>query len=110
MAPEVYAKFSEVLELDQERFEFPPVLWAQILFDFGVGYHQGELEKETILNALIPLYFGRTLSFVQSTRNMDTRQAEEYIEDQCRVFEETKGYFVERWMSTNPPRKAEGYG
>ncbi len=110
MSAEVYAKFAEVIELDKDRFEFPPVLWAKILFDFGVSYHKGALEKDTILNALIPLYFGRTLSFVQSTRNMDTRQAEEYIEDQCRVFEETKGYFIERWMSTNPARKAEGYG
>ena len=110
MPPEIYGKFTEVLELDQERFEFPSGLWAQILFDFAISYHQEDLDKDTILNALIPLYFGRTLSFVQSTRTMETRQAEEYIEDQCRVFEETKGYFMERWMSTNPARKVEGYG
>jgi len=54
--------------------------------------------KEPLLEALIPLYYGRTLSYVRSTRNMDTREAEEYIEGQCLVFEETKPYLRERWM------------
>jgi len=110
ISEDAYVKFAEVLQLDQERFEFPAVLWAQILFDFCIAYHLGEVDKETVLEALIPLYYGRTLSFVQSTRNMDTRQAEEYIEEQCRVFEESKGYLIERWSSINPARKAEGYG
>lgn len=110
MSPEVYGKFSEVLQLSKDRFEFPSALWAQILFDFAVTYHQGAVEKSMLLAALIPLYYGRTLSFVRATKNMDTRQAEEYVEDQCRVFEETKGYLIERWVAINPARKAEGYG
>jgi len=98
ITPEVYTKLIEVLEMDKEKFEFPPALWAKILFDFGVSYHQGALGKELLLNALIPLYYGRTLSYIRTARNMDTRQAEEYIEDQCLVFEETKHYLIDRWM------------
>jgi len=98
LSSEVYAKLMEVIELNKTRFEFPPALWAKIIFDFGVSYHRNVMGKEPLLEALIPLYYGRTLSYVRSTRNMDTREAEEYIEGQCLVFEETKPYLRERWM------------
>ncbi|MBW1679706.1 MAG: glycosyl transferase [Deltaproteobacteria bacterium] len=101
LAPEVYSKLVEIKEMGKTGFEFPPALWAKILFDFGVSYHQRVMDRESLLNAQIQLYYGRTHSYMNSTRNMDTRQAEEYIENQCLAFEETKHYLVERWTSNH---------
>ena len=47
---------------------------------------------------LIPLYFGRTFSFVKKTKRMSARQAEEAIEEDCMTFEMTKPYFIQRWQ------------
>jgi hypothetical protein len=50
------------------------------------------------MDSLIPLYFGRTFSFVKKTKRLSTRQAEEAIEEDCMTFEMTKPYFLKRWM------------
>ena len=42
-------------------------------------------------------YFGKTLSFVRKTERMSVQQAEEFIENECVVFEETKPYVFDRW-------------
>ena len=49
------------------------------------------------MDSLIPLYFGRTLSFVIRTEKMSMKQAEEAIEDDCATFEMAKPYLVKRW-------------
>jgi hypothetical protein len=51
------------------------------------------------MDSLIPLYFGRTFSFVKKTRRMSTKQAEETIEEDCLVFERTKPYLLNRWKN-----------
>jgi hypothetical protein len=43
------------------------------------------------------LYLGKVLSFVKKTERMSLQQAEEYIEDECTVFEESKPYLVKIW-------------
>ena len=49
------------------------------------------------MDSLIPLYFGKTLSFVKKTQHMSIQQAEEFIENEAIVFEETKPYLIENW-------------
>ncbi len=97
LAPVTTAKLREVLELDPAHFEFPASLWAQVLFDVAVAYRDRVFPKDQLLDALAPLYFGRTLSFVRATEGMALAQAEEYVEEQCQAFEEGKAYLLERW-------------
>jgi len=92
-------KVEEIGELPAEQFDFPTQLWAKLLFDFAVAYHRGEADRDELLSALIPLYFGKTLSFVRKTERMSVQQAEEFIDNECMVFEETKPYLLERWDS-----------
>ena len=99
LAPEVFAKLIEVAEIGQEFFDFPSQLWAHILFDYAMGYQNLDDEKETLLVSLIPLYFGKVYSYVLRTGRMSTQEAEEYIEEQCMIFEETRPYLDERWES-----------
>lgn len=81
-------------------------LWARILFDFAVAHRNRTVPIEALIHALIPLYHGRVLAYFNRTRDMDTREAEEYLENISRTFEAEKPYLVERWNSTavNHPR------
>ncbi len=92
-------KVNEIGQLPSEQFEFPVQLWAKLLFDYAVAYRDKVVEEAELLNSLIPLYFGKTLSFVRKTERMSVQQAEEFIENECMVFEETKPYLLERWDS-----------
>jgi glucosylglycerate synthase len=92
-------KLLEVAELPFEGFEFPTGLWAKVLYDFAVAYRNKLIPRDDLIQALIPLYHGKTLSFVLETQAMNNQQAEEFIEDQCLHFEKAKPYLLERWFS-----------
>lgn len=97
LSPVTLRKLREVLGTEAAHFEFPAALWSQVLFDVAVAYRDRILPKNQLLDSLIPLYFGRTLSFVRATEGMGLAQAEEYVEEQCQAFEESKPYLLERW-------------
>ena len=68
-----------------------------MLIDFGVAYKNRVNQKGKLLESLIPLYFGRTCSFVIESEPMTIQQAEELIEEQCEVFETAKSYLLNNW-------------
>ena len=78
-------------------FHFPAELWIRCLYDALVAYHRPGIDRERLLAALTPLYFGRTAGFIAETDEMSTEQAERVIEAQAREFEEIKPYLVSRW-------------
>lgn len=97
LAPDVYRKLREMQKMKEREFTFPTDLWARILYDMAASYRDSLCDLDTIMDSLIPLYFGRTFSFVKKTKRMSTRQAEEAIEEDCITFEMTKPYLVSRW-------------
>ena len=94
---DVFNKLNEINEIDQDRFDFPTQLWAKVLFDIAVAYRNLQNEREDIMDSLIPIYFGKTLSFVRKTERMSMKQAEEFIDNECLVVEETRPYLNQRW-------------
>jgi glycosyltransferase involved in cell wall biosynthesis len=95
---DVYRKLLEIKGMKERIFNFPTDLWARILFDMGVAYRDRVRDPDELMESLIPLYYGRTFSFVKKTRRMSTQQAEEAIEQDCLTFEMTKPYLVRRWQ------------
>jgi len=94
---DVFNKLYEIAGMDQERFEFPTQLWAKVLFDVAVAFRDRESERDTIMESLIPIYFGKTLSFVKKTERMSMKQAEELIENDCLIIEEARPYLNKSW-------------
>ena len=94
---DVFRKLVEIKGMKERVFAFPTDLWARILYDMGVAYRDRVREPDQLMESLIPLYYGRTFSFVKKTRRMSTQQAEEAIEEDCNTFEMTKPYLIKRW-------------
>ena len=94
---DVYLKLKEVLGMGKKEFTFPTDLWARVLFDMAIAFNADKTDKDKMMDSLIPLYFGRTLSFVKKTKTMSIKQAEEAIEKDCMTFEMTKPYLINRW-------------
>jgi hypothetical protein len=97
LAQDLYKKLLEMEGMTERVFAFPTDLWARILYDLTVGYRDSVCDPVSMIDSLIPLYYGRTFSFVKRTKRMSTRQAEEAIEEDCMTFEMTKPYLVQRW-------------
>ncbi len=102
---EIYEQvfFSDVLEMLSplaqagKKFRIPDEVWARTIYDFALAYHQRVIDRDHLLRALTPLYLGWVASFILQTQGSELAQAEERIEQLCRVFEEQKSYLVERW-------------
>lgn len=97
LAPEVFSKLTEVADIGVERFDFPTELWARTLFDYAIAFRKETGEADLLLDSLQPLYYGKILSYVNKVEAMSTQQADEYVEDQCLIFEETKPHLIQRW-------------
>jgi hypothetical protein len=84
-------------------FHFPDDLWARVVYDLVVSARRVIAATtpgpslETLVAALVPIYFGRVGSFVIENRHIPTDAAEERVERQAREFELLKPYLVERW-------------
>ena len=100
LSRDVYKKLLEIKGMKERVFTFPTDLWARILYDMAVGYRNNQCDLGLMMDSLIPLYFGRTFSFVKKTKRMSILHAEEAIEEDCMIFEMSKPYLVNRWMET----------
>lgn len=103
LSDDVLKKLKEIREMKKEYFDFPTDLWARILYDWALSYRDTD-DEDMLMESLIPLYFGKTLSFVRKTEKMTIQQAEETIEEDCMTFETTKPYLVRKWAD----RKVNG--
>ncbi len=96
LSPDIYGKLHEIKEMAIDVFTFPADLWARILYDWAVAYRDAD-NTDRLMDALVPLYFGKTLSFIRKTEKMTIQQTEATIEEECMVFESTKPYLVRKW-------------
>jgi hypothetical protein len=78
-------------------FHFPDDLWARVIYDLIIAARDPKPSIETMVAALVPIYFGRVGSFIIENRSVTTDQAEERVERQAREFELLKPYLVDRW-------------
>ena len=81
-------------------FHFPDDVWARLIYDLVICARSPEPPIESLVAALVPIYFGRVGSFVIENRAVTTDQAEERVERQAREFELLKPYLVERWEAS----------
>jgi hypothetical protein len=83
-------------------FRFPDDLWARLIYDLIVAARDYPDLVDGRVAALVPIYFGRTASFVAENRDFTTDRAESQVERQAREFERLKPYLVQRWDAPTP--------
>jgi glycosyltransferase involved in cell wall biosynthesis len=84
----------------KEKFYYSTELWARIVFNFAVAYRDAEVDRDLLIESMIPFYHSRVLSFVNKTVDAHVKEAEEYLENINAVFENEKYYLVERWAQS----------
>jgi hypothetical protein len=101
LAPETLDAVGDLARQGPGSFTFPADIWVRAVYDFAVAHSQlapdADDRRIALLEALTPLYFGRTAGLVADTRAMDDATFEDYIESQARVFEREKAYLLRRW-------------
>jgi hypothetical protein len=83
--------------LGPEDFRFSPPLWARVIADFAVAYHERRLPRDHLLRALTPLYLGRVAAFVLETQSGNPSRAADALERVRLAFEAEKVALSARW-------------
>jgi len=99
LAPDTVEGLLRLKDCPLQAFRIPDELWARLIYDVAVSYHQRVMPREHLLKAFTPLYLGRTATFVLETQGLTSAEAEGRIELLCQAFEDRKPYLVERWKA-----------
>ena len=91
------AELQRIVTLDASEFHYPADLWAKTVFEFAASYHKSVISRDHIVQALVPLYRGRTLSFLLENRDASAEDVERNVESLCGEFERLKPYLLEVW-------------
>lgn len=97
LLPDTIEGLLPLRECSLQAFRIPDDLWARVVYDVALAYHQRLMPREHLLKALTPLYLGRTATFVLETQALTSGEAETRIEALCHAFENLKPYLAERW-------------
>jgi len=99
LAPATLAEVEQLVGQDPGSFAFPDELWVRVVWDFAVAYKRRVLPQEALLRSFVPLYLGRTGSFVLRTAEAGAEEVETIIQDLAESFLRDKGYLLQRWSA-----------
>jgi hypothetical protein len=101
LAKDTHAQIKAIALSDRTKFHFAAELWVKTLYEFAASYHHAVLNRDHLVQALVPLYRGRLYSFLLENANTPAETMEAQSEILCQEFERRKPYLVERWTAKN---------
>jgi hypothetical protein len=82
--------------IEPEVAGFDDGLWARVVVEFVAAHHRGVMHGEHLIQALVPLYLGRTAGFVRRGC-ADPAAIAGGLEELALEFERAKPELVRRW-------------
>jgi glucosylglycerate synthase len=99
LSPETLESIQEIATLDQQSFRFSPELWVTMLYEFAASYHHSVINRDHLVQALVPLYRGKIYSFLTEFSEAPSTDMEAVSENLCMEFERQKPYLTEKWKA-----------
>jgi hypothetical protein len=97
LAPENREQVAALSRAESTAFHFPDQLWVRVVYDVALAYHRRVMPGDQLLRSLVPLYLGRTASFVLQAADSGADEVEEAIRALADEFVRAKGYLVAGW-------------
>lgn len=92
LSPGVYQEISKMYSRGQLAIDHK--LWCKIMYDILGSYNADA--GPSLIEALKPLYFGRVVSFIRKTLDLDYLQSEQKIRRQARYFWLERNYLFRK--------------
>jgi len=70
---------------------------VRVVYAFAAAYEHKRLPREQLLRSLVPLYLGRTASFVLETATSGAEEVEQRISTLAEEYVAQKPHLLERW-------------
>jgi glucosylglycerate synthase len=98
-APDTHAELQRIATEDDRKFRYKDELWVKTVYEFAASYHHAAIDRDHLIQALVPLYRGRIYSFLQEHHDSLPEDIEAHSENLCLEFERQKPYLIERWKA-----------
>jgi hypothetical protein len=99
LSPQTLESIQGIATLDQHAFRFPAELWVTMLYEFAASYHHSVINRDHLVQALVPLYRGKIYSFLAEYADTSATEMEAVSENLCLEFERQKPYLMEKWKA-----------
>lgn len=99
LSDETRVEIERVALLDEKTCRLENELWVKIVFEFAAGYHHNVMNRDHLLQALVPLYRGRIYSFLAEHQSSTSDEIEGDTEKLCQEFIRQKPYLLEKWKA-----------
>ncbi len=97
LSPETAVALGACAQQRHDDFHIPDGLWVRLIYEFAAAWEARTIDREHLLQSLVPLYLGRTASFVLEVRESSAVEVEQRLEQLCSVFEAEKAYLLQLW-------------
>jgi hypothetical protein len=77
----------------------PDALWAATVAQLAAAHRAGQVSRDHLLRAAVPLYLGRVASFVAESGAAPLAAVEDRLEELCAAFERQRPALVELWAA-----------
>ena len=71
LTPLTFANVQSLATSSESVPAFPDSLWVHVLYEYAAAYHREVMNREHLTQTLLPLYLGRTASFIEEMSAAD---------------------------------------
>jgi glucosylglycerate synthase len=97
LLPETLRELQRIGRLEEDQTCYPDDLWVRTVYEFAASYHKAVISRDHIIQALAPLYRGKTFTFLVQNREASAEEVARNVESLCAAFENHKPYLVDLW-------------
>lgn len=97
LPPQELAELIQLTKLDLHQFNLSDELWVRIVYYYAIAFYRRVWPVEQLMKSMIPLYLGRTASFVIENKDSDADEVEKKIEALCEEYEKQKPNLTHLW-------------
>lgn len=97
LRPQTLTKLGRLAEATDAEWHFSDELWVDVVYECAIGYRRRLLPPSQLLQSLVPLYLGRTASFVLQAGTDSAEGVEARIAKLAGVYVMKKPYLASHW-------------
>jgi glucosylglycerate synthase len=99
LSPQTLSQVKALAASTDDDFNYGDELWVKTIYDFTASYHRSVINRDHLLQALAPLYQGRTSAFVSETQRAEPADLDQRLAQLSQQYEQGLPYLNERWSA-----------
>jgi len=97
LSPETHGGIRQLASTTEDNFVYSGELWTRTVYEFAAAYHKAVIDRDHIVQALVPLFRGRAFTFLTENHDASAEEFESNIEALCQTFQSEKPYLLKLW-------------